>query len=94
MQRVAFGVMALGFALSVGTFEATAGCGANHETVAQTNSGAQPQGAQQAVTEAQPQGAQQALTEAQTHGAQQALSTVPIAITSSTRDSGSGTAQQ
>jgi hypothetical protein len=70
MQRVAFGVMALGFALSVGTFEATAECGAHNETVAQTNTVAQPQ------------------------GAQQALSTVPVAITSSTRDSGSGTAQQ
>jgi len=93
MQRVAFGLMAIGFALSVGTFEATAGC-AQHETLAQTNSEAQPQGPQQAVTEAQPQGALQALTEAQTHGAQQALSTVPVAITSSTRDSGSGTAQQ
>ena len=82
MQRVAFGVLALGFALSVGTFEATAECGAHNETVAQTNTVAQPEGAQQALTEAQPQ------------GAQQALSTVPVATTSSTRDSGSGTAQQ
>ena len=82
MQRVAFGVMALGFALSMGTIEATAGCGAHNETVAQTNPVAQPQGAQQALTVAQPQ------------GAQQALSTVPVMTTSSTRDSGSGTAQQ
>ena len=82
MQRFAIGVMVVGFALSVGTFEATAGCGAHNETVAQTNSEAQPQGAQQAVTKAQPQ------------EAQQALSTVPVATTSSTRDSESGTAQQ
>ena len=82
MQRLAVGVMVLGFALSVGTFEATAGCGAHNETVAQKNTVDQPREAQQALTVAQPQ------------GAQQALSTVPVATTSSTRDSGSGTAQQ
>ena len=82
MQRFAVGVMVAGFALSVGTFEATAGCGAHNETVAQTNTVAQPKAAQKAMTVAQPQ------------GTQQALSTVPVATTSSTRDSGSATAQQ
>jgi hypothetical protein len=85
MQRLAIGVMAFGFALSVGTFEATAGCGAHNETVAQKRTVDQPREALQAQTVAQPLEAQ---------GAQQALSTVPVATTSSTRDSGSGTAQQ
>ena len=82
MQRFALGAMVVGVALSVGTFGAAAGCGAHNETVAQENTVPQPQAAQTAMTVAKPQ------------GAQQALSTVPVATTSSKRDSGSGTAQQ
>jgi hypothetical protein len=82
MQRFAIGVMVAGLALSVGSFEAAAGCGAHNETVTQKNTVTEPQDAQQALTVAQPQ------------GTQQALSTVPVATTPATRDSGSATAQQ
>jgi hypothetical protein len=70
MRRMAFGVLALGIAVSMGTIEATAECSAHNNTVVQTNP----------VT--------------QRPASQQALSTVPVATTSSTRDSGSGTAKQ
>ena len=86
MQRFAIGVMVVGVALSVGSFEAAAECGAHNVTVTQKNTVDQPQAAQQPLTVAQPQVTQQ--------GTQQALSTVPVATTGSTRDSGSATAQQ
>jgi hypothetical protein len=82
MQRFAIGVMVAGLALSVSTFEAAAECGAHNVTLAQKNTVDQPQAAQQSPTVAQPQ------------GTQQALSTVPVATTGSTRDSGSATARQ
>jgi hypothetical protein len=82
MQRFAIGVMVVGFAMSVGAFGASAGCGAHNVTTAEKNTVTQPQAAHKAQTVAQPQ------------ATQQALSTVPVATTGSTRDSGSATAQQ
>jgi hypothetical protein len=83
MQRFAMGVMVAGIALSVGSFEAAAGCGAHNETVTQKNTVTQPQAA-----------AQQAPAVAEPQGTQQAISTVPVATAASTGDSGSATAQQ
>jgi hypothetical protein len=50
MRSMALGVLALGIAVSMGTVEATAECGAHNNTVAQTKPVTQPPASQQALS--------------------------------------------